>query len=141
MSARVLLIVAMVWFLPVMVHAQTGACCEDSFDGPFGYEGCVDTDENSCNGIFHGGTTCSNVQACCFPFGDNILCVDEFTSSGSLVCCLDSDGIPQGEGTTCADVVCDAPVIPTVSGSGFVVATLLLIVFGSLILHRRVQSR
>lgn len=121
--------------------AQTGACCYDITDDALRYEICVDEDENSCKGIFHVGTTCGDVQACCLPFGNDILCFDEINSSGSPLCCLDSDGVPQGEGTACADVDCDASVIPAVSGSGLVVATLLLIIFGSLIIRSRVQSK
>ena len=129
--------VAMVWFSPVMAYAQTGACCEDTTDGALLFEGCGDTDESSCTHSFHVGTTCGDAQACCLPFGDNILCFDEFSSSGSPLCCLESGGVPQGEGTTCGDVVCDRPSIPAVSGRGLVVAAFLLIALGTLIVHRR----
>ncbi len=135
--------VGIVLFSPVVAYAQTGACCQDVTDGPLLYEGCADTDENSCKavGMFHAGTTCGAPQACCLSFGTDPLCRDEFSSSGSPLCCLESGGVPQGEGTTCGDGACSSPSIPppipAVSGRGLVVATVLLIALGSLMVHRR----
>ena len=133
-------VACMVWFSPVTAYAQTGACCEDLTDGALRFEGCVDTDKNSCEGgarMFHVGATCGDAQACCLPFGDHILCFDESSSSGSPLCCLESGGVPQGDGTTCGSVVCGGTSIPAVSGRGLFVATFLVVALGSLIVHRR----
>jgi hypothetical protein len=76
-----------------------GACCTST--------GCAVTSEAQCNGTFLGnGTTCPSTcplpGACCYPNGTCQMA----TVLGQ---CLDTDGVYQGDNTTCGTASCAQP--------------------------------
>ena len=83
--------------------ASPGVCCLDIDDGPVPYDTCVEANEEACfdqGGIFgEQNATCADAQACCLGFAGSTLCADLHPS-----CCGFSGGVPQGPGSTCADV-------------------------------------
>ncbi len=86
------------------VPVPLGACCFDVDDGPVPYDTCMALDERSCiadGGLFHEvDTACSEIQACCLVFSGDGFCTDL-----NPHCCADSNGVPQGPGSTCDNSV------------------------------------
>lgn len=83
--------------------ASPGVCCLDIDDGPVSYDTCVEADEDACfdqGGIFgEQNASCADAQACCLGFAGSTFCADLHPW-----CCVFSGGVPQGSGSTCADV-------------------------------------
>jgi len=82
----------------------TGACCFDITGSPNSVPRCVETTQHVCEsggGFFQGvGTMCMPPEACCLTWA-NGYCADT-----DPLCCIAFGGIPQGPGSSCADVVC-----------------------------------
>lgn len=76
----------------------------------------------------------------CAVAGDQACCLSDNSCSELLVgSCTAQDGTPQGVGTTCVCATCSPP-IPTITSWGLLATVGLLILAGSVIVRRRVDS-